>query len=310
MVLIDFLHLDGCRGGYEYILVIIDHFTRFAQAYACTNKSAKTTAEKIFGDLILKFGFSAKLHHDQGKEFENRLFSKLEEYCGIKGSRTTPYHAAGNGQAERFNRTLLSMLRNLTAEAKLDWKCSLNKVVHAYNCTRSEVMGYAPYYLFFGKNPRLHIDIMFGLPSSDQSSSAEKWRTRLQEAYQLASETAHKEQERAKKQYDRKTYGAELRPGSRVLVRNLRERGGPGKLRSYWEEQVHIVTERKHPDSPVYAVQPKIGPGRTRVLHRNLLLPCDFLPVEEDKQERKKNGKERGRNQHLMKQRRPIQNLG
>lgn len=93
--------------------------------------------------------------------------------------------------------------------------------------------------------------------------------------------TAQREQNRGKKQNDQKTYGAELQPGNSMLVRNFRERGGPGKLRSYWEDKVHVVTERKHKDSPVYVVWPE------SVLHRNLLLPCNFLPIEEDKQEKK-----------------------
>ena len=60
MVSVDFLHLEECRGGYEYILVIMDHYTRFAQAYATTNKSAKTVADKLFNDFCLKFGFPEK----------------------------------------------------------------------------------------------------------------------------------------------------------------------------------------------------------------------------------------------------------
>ncbi|CAI5640554.1 unnamed protein product [Oreochromis niloticus] len=129
----------------------------------------------------------------------------------------------------------------------------------------------------------------------------EQWRSRMQEAYRLASETAQKERNRAKRQYDRKAHGVELQPGCRVLVRNFRDRGGPGKLRSYWEERVHVVLERKHKDSPVYAVQPERGPGKVRVLHRNLLLPCDFLPVQEDKLEKNKNGKEDAKQQRKGK---------
>lgn len=284
LVCIDFLHLEKCKGGYEYILVITDHFTRFAQAYATTSKSGKTAANLIFNDYALKFGFPCRIHHDQGGEFENQLFSQLKKLCGLAGSRTTPYHPMGNGQVERMNRTLLQMLRTLTETQKSNWKESINKLMYAYNCTRCEVTGYSPFYLLFGRSPRLPVDMLFGLYSetdfSDHRDYVEKWRKGMEQAYSIANENAKKAAEKGKRHYDTKVRSSVLQPGERVLVKNLTPRGGPGKLRDYWEDTVHTVVRQMGPDLPIYEVRPERGRGRSRVLHRNLLMSCDHLPFE------------------------------
>ena len=112
---------------------------------------------------------------------------------------------------------------------------------------------------------------------------AESWKQAMQEAYAVVRHQAKKSAERGKKHYDKKTYGACLDIGDRVLVRNVSERGGTGKLRSYWENDVYVVVGKKSPDIPVYTVETesKRVKKKVRVLHRNLLLPCDHLPPDD-----------------------------
>lgn len=102
----------------------------------------------------------------------------------------------------------------------------------------------------------------------------------MQEAFEITRPTAKKSAERNKKNYDGKVRSSILFPGDCVLVRNLTPRGGTGKLRSHWEDVVHTVVRQVGEEGPIYEVKPEQGKGRSRVLHRNLLLPCDYLPLE------------------------------
>jgi len=240
LVSMDFVHLEPSSGGYQYILVIMDHYIRFAQAYATRDKSAKTAVDKLDNDFIMRFGFPETIHHDQGGEFENKLFYNLENLSGIKRLRTTPFHPQGNGQVKRFNQTLLSMLRALPEKQKSRWCDHLNKIVHAYNCTHHDYL-----HVLFGRNPRLPVDLMFGLKPPEGFSTypdyVRNWRRAMKEAYDLASAHAKKSADMGKRHYDKKVRHTALCEGDCVLARNMIERGGPGKQRPYWEQEIHSM---------------------------------------------------------------------
>ena len=162
-------------------------------------------AEKIQDDFVPRFGFPAR---DQGGEFENNLFRQLHKLSSVSKSRTSPYHPQRNGQVERMNRMLLSMLRTLPDLKKRKWVESLNKMIHAHNCTKHEATGYAPYYLLFGRTPRLPIDLVFTLKEDcakgDYNTYVQNWQHDMKEAYQIAQQNAKTIAVRGKEYYNKR----------------------------------------------------------------------------------------------------------
>ena len=281
---VDFLHLEKSSGGYEYILVIVDHFTRYAQAYVTRSKSAKTVAEKLYNDFILLLGFLQNCTMTREESSRTICSRGLNNSVGLLTPAQHLITPQGNGQVERFNRTLLFMLRTLPEKQKSHWTDHLNKVVHAYNWTRNESTGYSPFFLLFGRHPRLPIDLIFNSPQPANKRSypqyVDTWQKALTEAYGLANQKANLSASKGKQHCDRKVRTSVLQSGDRVLVCHMTPRTGPRKLRAYWEDTIHVLVKCKDQNSPVYEVRPEVGIGRHRTLHRNMLLPCNCLPAD------------------------------
>lgn len=283
LVCMDFLSLEPDKSNTRDILVITDFFTKYAVAVPTPNQKARTVAKCLWENFVVHYGFPERLHSDQGPDFESRTIKELCEMAGIKKTRTTPYHPRGN-PVERFNRTLLSMLGTLEEKDKVRWKDFVKPLAHAYNCTKHEVTGFTPYELMFGRQPRLPVDLAFGLPYQDgprqsHSEYVNHLKTNLKESYLLASRGMSKSAERNKARFDKSVTHCSLEIGDRVLVRNVRLRG-KHKLADKWESEVYVVVSQAA-ELPVYTVRPERKDGPLRTLHRDLLLPCGFLPSSE-----------------------------
>ena len=125
MVCMDYLSLESPKVGITNVLVITDHFTRFAVTIPTKDQTA------FYNEFVVHYGLPAKIHTDQGANFQSELFSHLCLLTGMEKSRTSPYHPMGNGLTERFNRTLISMLRTISPNQKLEWKKHIVPLVHA-----------------------------------------------------------------------------------------------------------------------------------------------------------------------------------
>lgn len=274
LVCMDYLLVEP-SSGYEHLLVITDHFTKFAKVIPTKNETALTTARALYQNFISVYGIPTRILSDQGRNFESKVIRELCALTGTAKSRTTPYHAMANGACEKMNQTLLKMLGTLSKDKKTKWKEYLPSLVYAYNCTPHETTGYSPYELMFGRKPTLPIDVEFSNVNEGKSSIS-KFVSDLQEHIKYSQESARKRLEQkaatAKENYDRRTIAAGLQPGDTVLVKKT-VFSGREKLADKWEDDIHVVISQPNPELPVFKIKPVSRPGRVRTLHRNLLLP-------------------------------------
>ena len=202
--------------------------------------------------------------------------------AGVDKSRTTPHHPMGNGMFERFYQTL-NMLGTLEDHQKEDWKSYIAPLVHSYNATRHDSTGYSPFFLMFGRHPRLAVDTYLGLNSAEEPEvrSKEHYTTKLKKCLQFVykdvSNEARKSADSHKRHYGMKVREATLDVNDRVLVRQVGFRGDH-KIADRWEKNPYVVIQILNQDVPVYRVQKESNDQIIKTLHRNMLLPFNAIP--------------------------------
>ena len=287
LVHMDYLTIEhGKTGNDVNILIITDHYSRFAQAIKTSNQTALATAQAAWDHFFSKYGFPEKIVTDQGTQFEGNLFKELCKVADITKLRTTSYHPQGNGNCERFNSTLINMIRTLEQEHKVKWTKHLNALCSAYNSTVHSSTGFSPFWLMMGRKPRLAVDLNMGtnLPEHGPSSSSkyiQDLERRLQWSHKLAQKHMEKQANKAKKYYDRKVRCSKLEPGDLVLVKRFGFKG-KHKIQDRWENQIYEVLESCHSSPLVFRVRKEDGTGKIRILHRNLLLPLKTRILEDE----------------------------
>uniref|UniRef100_A0A8C6M8E9 Gypsy retrotransposon integrase-like protein 1 n=1 Tax=Nothobranchius furzeri TaxID=105023 RepID=A0A8C6M8E9_NOTFU len=280
LVYIDFLSVEPNSQGISNMLVVTDHFTRYAQAFPNRNQTVLTVAKTLVDKYFTHYGLPTRIHSDQGRDFESKLIKELLKMLGVRKSRTTPYHPQGDPQPERFNRTLLSMLGTLSQENKRWWSQHVVRLVHAYNSTKCDATGYSPYFLMFGREPLLPVDLCFGTGPDDKgvtqhSAYVAKLKEDLHKAYKMAADVSDKIHLRNKKAYDKRLGFQNLQPGDRALVKNMGLKG-KHKLENCWNDVPYVILEQL-PNLLVYKLKTQDGKGKVKTLHRDNLLPIGDL---------------------------------
>lgn len=222
--------------GNKYILTVTDHFTNWVEAIPLPNQTAITVANALLKEVISRFGCPATLHSDQGTNFESQILHEMCEFFHIKKTRSSPRHPQGNGKTERFNRTLISMIKCFIKDDKTEWDRNLNCITAAYRASTHEVTGMTPNLLMLGREVRTPLDVMIGgrnISSLNAGDHVTVIRDNLQKAHKIARSKLGKASQKRQEDYDLHIRPYIYKVGDKILY--LNERKAEGKFSNTYE---------------------------------------------------------------------------
>ena len=260
--------------GNTCILVVTDRLSKYTINIALPDQKAITTAAALFLEVFCVHSFPESILSDQGRNFESQLIKAICEMTGIDKIRTSGYHPQTNGQSERYNQTMATMLsKYIDSDTQNDWDKHLPVVAFHYNTSIHSVTGFRPFDLHFGKAPRIRLDMFSTTPMELKAKTASEWLCELQQTVKkLTKQSGEKIKDAQEKQ--KLHYGQDIQykpygKGDMVLCREHAYKKGlkPKLIRDKW--------------SGPWKIQKVLGPVNYRlvmgnkrlVVHHNRLKP-------------------------------------
>ena len=157
----------------KYLLIAMDYFSKWPEAYPLPNQEAITVAKVLVNEFFCRFGITLELHSDQGRNFESNVFQEVYRLLHIKKTRTTPLHPQSDGMVERLNRTIEAQLAIFVRENQTDWDFHIPFLLMAYRSAVHDTTKCTPAELMFGRNLRLPIDLLYGRPEDEYIADTE-----------------------------------------------------------------------------------------------------------------------------------------
>ncbi len=239
--------LPKSDNGEKYILVVIDAFSRWCEAFPMKTMEAIEVAKYLYQDVICRYGAPDVLVSDRGQQFMSLLIKHLSKLFEITNHYTSSYHPQSNAMVERLNGTLVKTLKAYVSDHQKDWPDYLPSVLMAYRISpATESTHFSPYYLLFGKECRRPIDVALTPPEKLGGSIGEyviKLGERKKITCELAKENILEHQEKYKQLHDKNAEKPSYRVGDRVWLYCTKTPVGKSpKLLKKWTGPYYIAS--------------------------------------------------------------------
>ena len=250
--------LPTTEEGYRHIVTVTDALSKYAVTYPIKNPTDDEIMEGLEERVFYVFGPPKSILKDQGTNLNSIFCHQVYNRWGIKSDRTTAYHPQGNGQTERFNKTLGVALTTMIPENKDKWIDYLYPVTFGYNSVLNESTGFPPIELITGQNPQFSLLDKIGVcPDSHRTGLS------IEEKRRVARENIFKSQHKNSKANNERRVPCTISEGDLVLIFStpLKMKKG-GKFENRWIGPYRVIERLSE---QVFTVMPMTGPlAKTR----------------------------------------------
>ena len=232
------------KNGHRYVIVFTDYLTKWAECFAMKTVEAEAVAKIYVEEVVCRHSAARELLSDRGKNFLAKIVKEVCEFVNTVKINTTSYRPQCNGLTERFNATLTTIISMYVNQHHTDWDTYIPYALFAYRTAIQETTKESPFYLLYGRDPRLPLDVSL-LPRDEIFTNAEDYRaysvTRLQETKKLAQENIQLSQQRQELNRNENTKLPSYEPGQRVWLFTPNNRKGlSSKLVHNWHGPYRI----------------------------------------------------------------------
>jgi hypothetical protein len=237
--------LPETRNGNKWILVFSDYVSKWPEAFAVKEATATEVARHLVEDIVCRHGAPRRLLSDRGKAFLAQVIKETNKVLRIHKVNTSAYHPQTDGLVEKLNGTLETMLSMYVAEDQKDWDEYLPYILFAYRSTPHESTKETPFFLTYGRDPRLPINVSLGstqpTPRNGTTYRAQLMQ-KFESAFELVRKNLAKAHERQKTNYDKGRREIEFPVGSRVwLYTPTKKKGLSPKLTRPWKGPFRVT---------------------------------------------------------------------
>jgi predicted aspartyl protease len=139
--------------NYQYVLSVVDHFTRKRWFFPATTTEAEETFFILNNNIFCHFDYPKTILTDRGSAFENELSDYFIKLTGIDHRFALPNQHTTVGSVERSNLIIEEMIRKYVDQTThADWDNYLPMLTYAINKSVCRSHGYNPDFLMFGRD--------------------------------------------------------------------------------------------------------------------------------------------------------------